>query len=261
MHLLPTLQSAGAAALLLISAPFAHASVVAYDFSATVGDMTYYAHTSPTGPGPGVAVTSSNYAGSLISRGDQVRGHFFYDTTLGQFLAAPPALPDAESALYGGPGYANTMAGVNYEVGNGGGVRFAAVETPVISIMNNRFIDAVHIVAWRQNGQSGLQQEVGIDFIDSRHVALNSIGLPSEIKPADYGLMGIYNSFMYASRDDALNVTMMIDTLTPSLPGPGPGPGPTPPVPEPESYAMLLAGLGLLGVLSRRKAAREVPVK
>jgi hypothetical protein len=34
---------------------------------------------------------------------------------------------------------------------------------------------------------------------------------------------------------------------------PGIGNGPTNPVPEPESYAMLLAGLGLLGFLARRR--------
>lgn len=246
MQLLPTLQSAGAAALLLLSAPFANASIVAYDFSATVGDMTYYAHTTQTGPGPGVALTSSNYAGGLISRGDQVRGHFFYDTTLGQFLAAPPALPGAESALYGGPGYAHSMAGVNYTVGNGG-VRFQSVETPVISVINNPYVDVVHIVALTENSHSGLQQEVGIDFIDMRHQALNSIALPGEIKPSDYGLMAIYNSFSYVSRDDALNVTMTINSLTPSLP-----------VPEPEGYAMLLAGLGMIAALGRRKASRSV---
>ncbi|SHM27406.1 PEP-CTERM protein-sorting domain-containing protein/MYXO-CTERM domain-containing protein [Duganella sacchari] len=251
MHLIPTRPTACAAALLLLSAPLAHASIVAYDFTATVTDMTYYAHTSPTGPGPGVVVGSSSYAGSLITKGDQVHGHFFYDTTLGQFLAIPPALPDAQSALYGGPGYANTLAGVNYTVGNNG-VKFASVDTPVISVVNNPYVDAVHIVALAANGQTGLQQEVGIDFIDSRHLALNSYALPGEIKPVDYTLMGIYNSFTYASRDDALNVTMAINTLTASTYGPGPGP--TPPVPEPETYAMLLAGLGVLALLARRKA-------
>ncbi|UMR29658.1 hypothetical protein MJ904_21810 [Massilia sp. MB5] len=246
MHFVPSLKSTGAAALLLLSASFAHAAIVAYDFTATVGDMTYYAHTSPTGPGPGVAVASSSYAGKLISRGDRVRGHFFYDTALGQFLGIPPALPGAESALYGGPGYARTMAGVKYTVGNDG-VRFASVDTPVISVIDNRFVDVVHIVALTANSQSGLQQEVGIDFIDSRHRALNSISLPGEIKPADYTQMAVYNAFTYASRDDALNVTMTIDSLTPSLP-----------VPEPEGYAMLLAGLGLLTVLTRHKVARDV---
>ncbi len=252
MHLHPTLQSAGAAALLLLSAPFAHASIVAYDFSATVSELTYYAHTSPSGPGPGVSLGSSDYAGGLITKGDQVRGHFFYDTALGQFLDAPPALPGAESALYGGPGYANTMAGVDYTVGNGG-VRFKSVDTPVVSVINNPHVDAVHIVALTLDGGSGLGKEVGIDFIDMRHLALNSNALPTQIKAADYGIMGVYNSFTYASRDDSLYVMMTINALTPSVPGPGPGP--TPPVPEPESYAMLLAGLGLLGVLARRKSA------
>jgi hypothetical protein len=253
MHLLATLPSAGAAALLLLSAPFAHASIVAYDFSATVSELTYYAHTSPSGPGPGVSLTSSDYAGALVSKGDQVRGHFFYDTELGQFLGAPPAQPGAESALYGGPGYANTMAGVDYSVGNGG-VRFKSVDTPVVSVINNPYVDVVHIVALTVDGQSGLGQEVGIDFIDIRHTALNSIALPTAIKASDYASMGVYNSFTYASRDDSLFVGMTINALTPSIPGPGPGPGPTPPVPEPESYAMLLAGLGLLGVLARRRA-------
>ncbi|UTY59696.1 PEP-CTERM sorting domain-containing protein [Massilia sp. erpn] len=245
MYLAPQLKSAGAAALLLLSAPFAQAAIVAYDFTATVSAMTYYAHTSPTGPGPGLTVASSSYAGKLISKGDQVHGHFFYDTALGQFLAIPPALPGAESALYGGPGYARTMAGVKYTVGSDG-VRFSSVDTPVISVIDNRFVDVVHIVALTANSQSGLQQEVGIDFIDSRHLALNSIGLPGEIKPADYTQMAVYNAFTYASRDDALNVTMTINSLTPALP-----------VPEPESYAMLLAGLGLLTVLTRRKLARD----
>lgn len=251
MHLLATLPSAGAAALLLLGAPCAHASIVAYDFSATVSELTYYAHTSPSGPGPGVSLASSDYAGALVSKGDQVRGHFFYDTELGQFLGAPPAQPGAESALYGGPGYANTMAGVDYSVG-GGGVRFKSVDTPVISVINNPYVDVVHIVALTVDGRSGLGQEVGIDFIDMRHIAFNSIALPGEIKASDYSIMGVYNSFTYASRDDSLYVGMTIDALTPSIPGPGPGP--TPPVPEPESYAMLLAGLGLLGVLARRRA-------
>jgi diguanylate cyclase (GGDEF)-like protein len=35
-----------AAALLLLSAPCAHASIVTYDFSATVSELSYYAHTA-----------------------------------------------------------------------------------------------------------------------------------------------------------------------------------------------------------------------
>jgi hypothetical protein len=52
MKLPTTLPSAGAAALLLLSAPCAHASIVAYDFSATVSELTYYAHTSPAPRAP-----------------------------------------------------------------------------------------------------------------------------------------------------------------------------------------------------------------
>ncbi len=244
------LASACTAALILMAAPLAHADLLSFDFSAHVTEMTYYAHTTENGPGPGVSVASSSYAGNQISMGGQVQGHFFYDTTLGQFLAQPPVLPGAPSALYGGPGYASTLAGLRYSVD--GGVQFKSLDTPVISMMNNSLIDSFHMVAMTQASNSGLIQEVGLDLIDMHHVAFSSVDLPSALPSSAFTSMAIYNSFMYAGHDDALNVTMVIDTLAPGVADPDTPP--PPPVPEPQTWAMLLLGLGLLGRMGRRGA-------
>ena len=226
---------------LLFAAPFASASIVAYDFTATVNRLTYFEHVTPTGTGPGVVLNTSSYAGKTISMGDQVRGQFFYDTTLGQLQGWPPAQPDAAFAYYGGPGYASSMASISYTIKQGG-LQFASRDnTPVISI-GNSIIDSVHLLSFSEN-TAGLVQEVGITLIDRNKTAFNSIQLPDALPASHFTDLAIYNSFRWRAQDDALSVAMNITSLTP-----------TAPVPEPASWGMLLSGVGALALIARRKA-------
>lgn len=91
-----------------------------------------------------------------------------------------------------------------------------------------------------------------ITLIDSRHTAFNSTALPGTMSQAQYTSMAIYNRFRYVGRDDDLNATLIIHSLTPGASTPAM------PVPEPESWGMLLLGLASVGLLARHKRGAKL---
>lgn len=214
-------------ALLLVSS-LGQAEVLKFNFTAhgtSIGD---------TGPAPEGAL-------ALLPVTSTITGSFFYDTSIP--VSYPTVNPDGTSYA----SYISTTA-IGITLTGSGGYQFVNNVTdefyePTVLVDNAissspEPFDTVKVAAFMRDGSGGMHDVAFM--LKDRHNAgtLTGYGLPSSLSLLDYdGTLSIYWS---DSSGNAFQLNAAIDTLQLA------------PVPEPETYAMLLAGLGLLAVAARR---------
>lgn len=210
--------------------PLAHASVISYDFTAYIDSMFKYdaAITKST------TVTSSTTLGALVSDGDTIHGHFYYDEAmpLGPYQPAQP--PQGSYQIYYGQGgldYSIDQSGLQYLSGGG---------WSILQVANN-----ANSFGW---DTFSLYTEIAggttiLNLYNTAGTAFNDSSIPSMLPRNQFGIAFLESGWVF-SGGDQFHLTMNIASLTPT---------PITTVPEPATYTMLLAGLGLMAFAGRRK--------
>ncbi|USX19990.1 PEP-CTERM sorting domain-containing protein [Oxalobacteraceae bacterium OTU3REALA1] len=220
----------------LLMSVSAHATMVTYNYTATVYFIYNYDYTKPAPLTPdSIALTDG-----VISVGNVLQGQFSYDT------ATPlHANPDTYGATYIGaaPRLAATAqfsSGVTFASDTG-----AAKAN--IQIYDNH--ESLHDYLWLDaySGTGADQRALTFNFASEDEAVMDGKNIPDS-------LSGFDRRFMYFSGElsptSFYDVLARIDSLTPMATA----------VPEPETYAMLLAGIGLVGWTAhkRKKAVAAI---
>ncbi|MYM37814.1 PEP-CTERM sorting domain-containing protein [Duganella qianjiadongensis] len=221
-----------------------NAAVLQFDFTAKIQEMVQF---SPLTFAGGM-VSSSDLNGSTVSVGDAISGHFTYDTSTAQISnvggLAMFSAAAAQNALNAAIG--TTSLGLDHALSN----------TTTVQVGNNvaglKGADSFGIANVSANGQAS--QMMALMLFDSTGHAFSDSTLPAALDFSAFGTSTFYYTYSSASTHAMMGANGSLTSLTVTqLPTGG---NPTTPVPEPETYAMLLAGLGLLGWTARRRQAR-----
>lgn len=204
---------------LAFTSSVAGAEVVTYNFSGAVTSIILADNT-----GRYDDVSESDFIGPVIKVGDTYTGTLTYNSS------APVTFQDQTSADYAGALLAYSLkftnSGVNY-VSNSGGVSVQAYD--------------FHALAFSPTISSSMWS--GLSFFDGSDAHEISTALPlslGNLSPASFrGWLGY-------EANDSLNTYISVRFSVSSISA----------VPEPETYAMLLAGLGLVGTIARRRQKR-----
>ncbi|WP_374360569.1 FxDxF family PEP-CTERM protein [Pseudoduganella danionis] len=228
----------------LAMAGSANAAVLQFDFTAKIQEMMQFSPLTFTGG----AVSSSNLSGSTVAVGDVITGHFTYDTATAQISNVGGvtmfASAQAQNALAAAIGN-NTLA-----------LDSALSSTTTVQVGNNVAAfggaDTFGIAQVSANAQSS--QLMALSLFDASGHAFDANAIPATLDFSAFNNSTFYYTYSSVSTHAMMgangNLTSLTVTQLPS------GNNPTAPVPEPETYAMLLAGLGLLGWTARRRQAR-----
>ncbi len=222
----------------------ANATVLQFDFTAKIQEMVEFSPLSFSGG----LVNSSSLSGSTVSVGDVIRGHFSYDTTTGQFgsfsgmaMYAAPAAQNALSAAIGQQAMAldaPLSSSTNVQVANNAANLHGADSFGIANVSANQVAS----------------QMMALSLFDSSGTAFSTNALPASLDFAAFNSSSFYYTYSSTATHAMMGANGMLTSLTVS-PVSGGGNSITP-VPEPETYAMLLAGLGLLGWTARRRQQR-----
>jgi len=228
----------------LVLAGSANAAVLQFDFTAKIQEMVQFSPLTFSGG----LVSSSDLNGSTVALSDAVSGHFTYDTTTAQISnvggLAMFSAPAAQNALNAAIG-SNNLALAN-----------PLSNTTTVQLGHNvaglKGADTFGIANVSANGQAS--QMMALMLFDSTGHAFSGNALPATLDFSAFGTSTFYYTYSSASTHAMMGANGSLTSLTVTqLPSGG---NPTLPVPEPETYAMLLAGLGVLGWTVRRRQAR-----
>jgi hypothetical protein len=231
MNGIKVLGRLAAVALLLVSS-LGQAEVLKFNFTAhgtSIDDL---------GPAPAGAL-------ALLPATSTISGSFFFDTTLvatasgnnadGTSYADYYSVSKVGVTLSSSAGYAfhNNVTEEYYEP--------AVHVTNVLSTSPEPY-DLVNVTAAMNDGSGGTH-DIGL-MLSDRHLGatLTDNSLPLSLSMDNYS--GTLFIFWNDNAGKTFKFNATLDTLQLA------------PVPEPHTYAMLLAGLGLLGVAARRKQRR-----
>lgn len=233
------------------------ASVVSYDFTATINRLSEW-HPFGPGPihplaplGPGlIDVTSSTIpGGAVLSIGDTLAGQISWDTAARAYNG--PMYDSKQS--YSAPEnvhFTIHQSGLNFQSTPGFGQVAIGNDVPSMS-----GADTFTIRAWDDGWPDSylphppLHQSVSLNFQDDTGMVFNNWDMPAALSLSSFSsasIGGVWEWEFYRgvyARDAGFFAD--ITSLTPSVS----------PVPEPETYALMLAGLGLVGWMARRKSA------
>jgi hypothetical protein len=209
---------------LMLVASAGHAEIIKYNFTAQ-GTSVNYGSTSPSDFPAGAA----SY---LLPQNSTLSGSFFYDTDL--------------HALYTGPNYNDYVSttGIGIKLSSSAGYQFANNVTaefyePAVHVDDSNPQDLFRVNA-SEIDSHGISNDVTITLTGKTQSSLTQSSLPASLSLNDFS--GDVFIYWGDGAGKEFNYLATIDSLTLAAA-----------VPEPETYAMLLAGLGLIGVARRRK--------
>jgi hypothetical protein len=210
----------------------AQATVYQYDFTATIQEMVEFSPMTLSGG----AVSSSSLTGNLVSVGAVVHGHFSYDTDTAQFSNF------GGTALYAAPGALNTIGATIG--GNDIGLLNPNYNSTNVQVSNNAAVlkGADGFGVSNLSSNAAASQMMALSFLDKSGTALGSAALPSALDFNQFSGASFYYVYTSNTTHAVAGANGMLTSLTQVTA-----------VPEPETYAMLLAGLGLVGWSVRRK--------
>ena len=219
-----------AMALLLVSS-VSHAEVVKFNFTAH-GTGIDYNQGGPAGFPP-------TGAGAYLPLSSTIAGSFFYDTSL------QAVFPGSNTNGY----YSTTGIGVS--LSSSAGYHFANNVTtefgqPSVQVYDSNPDDQV-VVSAGQTDSYGASHDVTLTLTGKNGNVLTQALMPTSLSINDFS-----GALLIHWQDNAgkeFNYRADLDSLALA---------PAAAVPEPETYAMLLAGLALVGVAGRRKQ-RQAP--
>lgn len=218
----------------------AHAAVVTYNFTATVAFIGE--SSSPTNPWTLVDLTT--LTGMTVAAGQEIHGSFSYDTAMGlDPVYQPPPESSGTYMIYSDPNN-NTKVVAPGVLTPPQEVQY---ETNLMEIANNAttfaggdfFWLSHYVMAPDNSGSRSI-----ISLTDFGGAAFDHGGVPASltlsISSLDYAR---YTMTYYLATGGYVNIWSNLTSLTPATA-----------VPEPETYAMLLAGIALLGWQARKRA-------
>jgi len=219
-----------AVALLLVSS-VSHAEVIKFNFTAH-GTAIDYNQGGPAG-------FPSTGAGAYLPLSSTIAGSFFYDTAL------QAVFPGSNTNGY----YSTTGIGVS--LSSSAGYHFANNVTtefgqPSVQVYDSNPDDQV-VVSAGQTDSYGASHDVTLTLTGKNGNVLTQALMPTSLSINDFS-----GALLIHWQDNAgkeFNYRADLDSLALA---------PAAAVPEPETYAMLLAGLALVGVAGRRKQ-RQAP--
>lgn len=226
----------GAAAALLAAACYtpAHAAVVSFNFTATIWDGL---QTDDDGLGSS-QVYSSDFSGHTISLGDHIVGSFSFDAGRATPAMPQPADASAMRRYYNLPGFT-----LRYTIVPSGAT-FADNGAPASAWVENgtpHFGPDIFSATATAAHLGGMQRASGLTWFDNSGRALPDVSMPSSLNPGQFDRRDLFGSWQRDSDGHAYSFIASMDTLVAA------------PVPEPHQAAMLLAGLGALAWLARRR--------
>ncbi|WP_229258805.1 PEP-CTERM sorting domain-containing protein [Duganella flavida] len=186
--------------------------------------------------GTGGLVGSSSMSGNTVSVGDFVYGHFSYDTVtglIGNFGAGP-----VYSASGAGNSVVANLAGHNLALAS------TTSDSTLVQVSNNAAIlgggDSLAIGNVQENAAAS--QMMVLDFFDQTGNALANDSIPGTIDASAFSQSTFYYLYTNKGNRNMMGANGALTSLTLVTA-----------VPEADSYAMLLSGLGILGLLARRR--------
>lgn len=222
--------------LFFILTTSANATVVAYDFTASINDLY---QVDPSNGFSHTPLTSSEGAttGKIISFGDKIVGRFTYDTStaLSYTWHTYDAPTEAANAYSYNDGPQNSF---HYTLAPSGQTfTTLASEPTMIGVENHPFGYNVFSIGGACNGVTCS----GFRFIDNTTTAFDNGQISGNLTLANFVSADLQSAWFRPSDHMQIGYKAQIESLTL--------------VPEPHTYGMLLIGLGLCAVAVRRKQA------
>ncbi|MDQ1924034.1 PEP-CTERM sorting domain-containing protein [Massilia pseudoviolaceinigra] len=230
---------AAAITALVLTVP-AQAALQVYEFTASV-----------SGLGDVRALTwaqsvSGRQEGSVISLGDRIVGRFAYDTTAKSTFNSGEWFPNPDTNTYF---YSSAPSPANFFtftiLPSGHTVRVGDANAPVSSMSftdgKPNIANMTDVLSFRSevfNGESN-----SLNFTGSTANWVSNGGLPGHLSMADMGSASLHHDY-YKPGGGRILLNATITSLNEIA---------ITPVPEPGTWAMLLAGLTILGFSARRK--------
>jgi hypothetical protein len=213
----------------LLSAGLAHASLVTYNFTASVTGLTQY-H-----PALGDSdVNSSDYAGFTITVNDILHGSFTLDTTTALLNSSPSGSGTYNSydAATGQNALTAIFNSSSYTVSSAN--EFASMSLGTGNQSPGQGLDSLGIGTTRDLGTGGYES-FRVNFSDPSATALSDNHIPTSLSAFTQGTFRFYITSGMAPHALGLAVNGAVTSLTQVSA-----------VPEPATYMLLGAGLGVL---------------
>jgi hypothetical protein len=221
----------------------AHAEVLTFAFSGNINSMFEHDHASNVN----TTVASSTFAGGLVSMGDIVHGTFSYNTDAPLNVGYQPTPPATGTYLVYRPDAA--VSQLSFKVGSGP-VGFQSGDAPIAIVgndaSNSNGWDIFHLGATNAY-DSVMFQNADINLFDMTHTALSSAGMPTSLNLNSFHYKNLHSAWLTRADGNQMHFDVSLTTLTKVATS----------VPEPETYALMLAGLGLITGVARRRSKQQ----
>jgi hypothetical protein len=217
-----------------LSMSAAQAAPVTYNFA---GSITSLSEMQSGGWFENVA--HAELGGSHLALGEKIVGSITYDAANAEFASdLAPGAPNTNH-VYNVPTFS-----LQYKTESGGYSFSSFPGNPGQAVtFDSPTGDSLGFQAYSLNSQLGLDllNQILFGIGDPSGQLLSSAALPASFgSSAGAGISGIFRTTDFGS---IINYSANLTSLTPVVMA----------VPEPETYAMMLAGLGMLGMAARRK--------